>query len=145
MAAHAGVNDKAIMAVAMISGWNIGGEAAALRSASDRAQEVKSIAENMESLAGCTPESLVAEALAHQTEWNFVTYADALATRPLLLITSDDGNAPDSEALVAAVYKAGGNAITEVHFPTDHPYSDHRIALQAAFVRWLETLDTAKP
>jgi len=144
MAAHVGATDKAIMAVALISAWNIGGEAAALRSASDRAQEVKSFAESMESLAGCTPESLVAEALAHQTEWNFVTYADALASRPLLLITSDDGNAPDSQALTAAVFKAGGKAITEVHFPTDHPYSDHRIALQAAFVRWLETLGAVK-
>jgi len=159
MAAHVGANDKAIIAVALISAWNIGGEAAALRSASDRAQEVKSFAESMESLAGCTPASLVAEAIAHQTEWNFVTYADALATRPLLMFarlvcklmivitwgTSDDGNAPDSQALTAAVFKAGGNAITEVHFPTDHPYSDHRIALQVAFIRWLETLAAAKP
>jgi pimeloyl-ACP methyl ester carboxylesterase len=145
MAAHAAANDKGIVAVALISAWNIGGEAAALTSASDRLQEVKSFSEDMESLAGCTPETLVADALAHQTDWNFVAYANALTTRPLLLITSDDGNAPDSQALAAAVRKAGGKAITEVHFPTDHPYSDHRIALQAAFVQWLETLDSAKP
>jgi pimeloyl-ACP methyl ester carboxylesterase len=145
MAAHAGANDKAIIAVGLISAWNVGGEVAALRSASDHAQEVKSFAESMESLTGCTPEELVAEALAHQTDWNFVTYANALTTRPLLLITSDGGNAPDSHALAAAVRKAGSEAITEVHFPTDHPYSDSRIALQAAFVRWLETLDSAKP
>jgi uncharacterized protein len=145
MAVHAGANDKAIMAVALISAWNIGGEAAALKSASDRAEEVKSFADSMESLAGCTPEALVAEAMAHQSEWNFVTYAKALTSHPLLLISSDDGNAPDSQALAAAMRQAGGMAITEVHFPTDHPYSDHRIALQAAFVRWLETLDSTKP
>jgi acetyl esterase/lipase len=145
MAVHAGANNRAIIAVALISGWNLGGEVAALRSASDRVQEVKSFAESMESLAGCTPEGLVAEAQAHQTEWNFITYANALTSRPLLLITSDDGNAPDSQALAAAVRKAGGSTITEVHFPTDHPYSDYRIALQAAFIRWLETLDSAKP
>jgi len=124
--------------------WNVGGEVAALKSASDRAQEVKSFAESIESLTGCTPEALTAEAIAHQTEWNFIAYADALASHPLLLITSDDGNAPDSRALATAARKAGDKGITEVHFPTDHPYSDHRIALQAALVRWLEALDAAK-
>ena len=145
MAAHAGANDKAIIAVALISAWNIGGEAAALKSASDRAEEVKSFADSMESLAGCTPEGLVAEAVAHQTAWNFVTYANALTARPLLLVSSDDGNAPDSQALAAAVRRAGGKTITEIHFPTDHPYSDHRIALQTEFVRWLETLVSPRP
>jgi pimeloyl-ACP methyl ester carboxylesterase len=145
MAAHAGARDKGIMAVALISAWNLGGEVAALRSPADRAQEVKSFAESIESLTGCTPETLMAEALAHQTEWNFVDYANALTSRPLLLITSDDGNAPDSQALATAVRKAGGEGVTEDHFPTDHPYSDHRMALQVAFVRWLETLDSAKP
>lgn len=145
MAAHAGANDKALMAVALISAWNIGGEAAALKSASDRAEEIKSFADSMESLSACTPEALVAEAISHRTEWNLVSYADALATRPLLLITADDGNASDSQALAAAVRNAGGRRATEIHFPTDHPYSDHRIALQAAFVRWLETLASAKP
>ena len=145
MAAHAAANDQSIFAVALISAWNIGGEAGALKSDSDRAQEVKAFAESMESLTGCTPETLVADALAHQTEWNFIAYANALANRPLLFITSDDGNAPDSEALAAAVRKAGGKKVTQVHFPTDHPYSDHRIALEAAVIRWLETLDSAKP
>jgi acetyl esterase/lipase len=145
MAAHAGATDQAILAVALISAWNIGGEAAALKSTSDRAEEVKSFADSMESLTGCTPEALVAEAIAHQGEWNFVTYAQALSTRPLLLVSSDDGSAPDSEALAAAVRRAGGKAITEVHLSTDHPYSDHRIELQAAFVRWLETLVPATP
>ena len=144
MAAHAAAKERTIIAVGLISAWNVGGEVAALRSASDRAQEVKAFAESMESLTGCTPETLVADALAHQDEGNFIAYADALANRPLLLITSDDGNAPDSQALAAAARKAGNKAITEVHFPTDHPYSDHRIALEAAFIRWLETLVSAK-
>jgi pimeloyl-ACP methyl ester carboxylesterase len=142
MAAHAAAYDPSIVAVALISAWNLGGEAATLKTESDRAQEIKGLAENMESLTGCTPDSLMAEALAHPIAWNFVTYAPALATRPLLLITADDGNAPDSQALAAAVRQAGGSAVTEVHFPTDHPYSDHRIALQAAFIRWLEALET---
>ncbi len=140
MAAHAGAHDQAILAVALISAWNLGGEMAALKSSSDRDEELKGFADSMESLAGCTPESLIAEAMAHRSDWNFVTYAPALASRPLLLITSDDGNGPDTQALAAAVHQAGSKTVTEVHFPTDHSYSDHRMALQAAFVLWLATL-----
>jgi acetyl esterase/lipase len=144
MAAHSAAHDQAIIAVALISAWNLGNETAALKSPSDRAQEVKDFADSMESLAGCTPEGLVTEAIAHQTEWNFVDYASALASRPLLLITADDDSAPDAQRLAVAVRKAGGHALAEIHFPTDHPYSDHRIALQAAFIRWLQSLDSAK-
>jgi len=145
MAAHSCVHDNAIIGAVLISAWNIGGEVAAVKTDADHSQEIASFADSMESLVGCTPEGLFSEAVAHKSEWNFVTYAEALASRPLLVVTSDDGNAPDSDALVAAIGKAGGTAVTEIHFPTDHPYSDHRIALQAAVVRWLETLEPAKP
>jgi uncharacterized protein len=145
MAAHSCANDKAIIGAILISAWNIGGEVAAVKTDADHTQEIAALADSMESLAGCTPEGLFSEAVAHKSEWNFITYAEALASRPLLVVTSDDGNAPDSDALLAAMGKAGGTATTEVHFPTDHPYSDHRIALQAAVVRWLETLEPAKP
>jgi acetyl esterase/lipase len=140
MAAHCSANDKAIIGAALISAWNIGGEVAAVRTDADRSREIADFADDMESLVGCTPEGLLSEAVAHKSEWNFISYAEALASRPLLVVTSDDGNAPDSSALAAAIRKAGGTVVTEVHFPTDHPFSDHRIALQAALVRWLETL-----
>jgi acetyl esterase/lipase len=145
MAAHSCANDRAVIGAVLISAWNIGGEVAAVKTDADRSQEIASFADSMESLVGCTPEGLFSEAVAHKSEWNFITYAEALASRPLLVVTSDDGNAPDSDALVAAMGKARGMAVTEVHFPADHPYSDHRIALQAAVVRWLETLEPAKP
>jgi hypothetical protein len=99
----------------------------------------------MESLSGCTPAGLTAEMIAHQAEWNFISFAPALKNRPLLLTTADDGNTPDAEALLAAVRKAGGRTISEVYFATDHSYSDDRIGLAAAFVRWLQTLALAQP
>jgi len=145
MAAHSCMRDKSIIGAILISAWNVGGEVAAVKTDADRSQEIASFADSMESLVGCTPEGLFSEAMAHRSEWNFTAYAEALASRPLLVVTSDDGNAPDSDALVAAIRKVGGTAVTEIHFPTDHPYSDHRIALQAAVVRWLETLEPENP
>lgn len=102
---------------------------------------LKDMALNLPPLTGCTAESLLDEALAHASEWNFVAQAAALAGRPLLLVNSDDGGAPHSEALAAAARKAGGKAVTEFHFPTDHGYNDHRIALQTAVLDWLGTLE----
>jgi pimeloyl-ACP methyl ester carboxylesterase len=144
MAAHAGAFDRGIIGVAMISSWDIGAWIAEATSAQGRADKAAWLRMGMVALAGCTPESLAADALAHQTEWNFINYAGELAERPLLLVNSDDGTAPNSKALAAAVQKVGGGAVTEVHLATDHSYSGQRIALQAAVVGWLETLESAK-
>ena len=56
--------------------------------------------------------------------------ATKLATRRLLVITSDDGLAAPSNALVDAVEKLGNQKVNAIHISTDHSYSDHRIALQ---------------
>jgi uncharacterized protein len=104
-----------------------------------QAQLTKFMAANMESLAGVTPEVMAREAMAGAPQWNYVDYAAALARHPLLLVTSDDGLAPASNTLAAAVRKAGGQ-VGETHLPTDHSYSDQRIALQAAVIRWLDAL-----
>ena len=98
------------------------------------------MSENMESLAGVTPAMLADEAISHAKTWEFVEYAPGLAKHKLLLVTSDDGLAKASDALAAAVRKQGGKAVTEVHLATDHSYSGSRIALEAAVLRWLETL-----
>jgi 5-enolpyruvylshikimate-3-phosphate synthase len=43
-----------------------------------------------------------------------------------------------------AIKDEGGQQIKTLHVATDHSWSDHRIALQAAIVTWLEGL-VAKP
>jgi 5-enolpyruvylshikimate-3-phosphate synthase len=62
-----------------------------------------------------------------------------MAGRPVLVLTSDDGLASVDEAAAKSVMVAGGPAPTVEHMATDHSYSDHRIALAASIVRWLET------
>jgi 5-enolpyruvylshikimate-3-phosphate synthase len=56
---------------------------------------------------------------------------------PLLAITSDDGLAPDTDALVKEIKAKGGHNVTVMHMATDHSYSDHRIALESAVITWL--------
>ena len=78
-------------------------------------------AEGMAPLAGCTPESLAGELLEHGEAWDIGTLGAKLAPRPVLLITSDDGSQPASDALAAGLRKAGDGAVTQVHMATDHP------------------------
>jgi uncharacterized protein len=107
---------------------------------SPRAAVAQEMSENMESLAGVTAESMADELLANAPKWRVADRAPGLARLPLLVITSNDGLAPGSDALVKAV-RAGGNArVTTIHYPTDHSYSDKRIALEASIVEWLNHL-----
>ena len=94
----------------------------------------------MAPLAGCTPESLAKEVIANAAAWNVPNLAPKLATRPVLVITSNDGLAPSNDAFVAALHKAGATGISTVHLTTDHSYSDQRIALEKAILEALEYL-----
>ena len=94
----------------------------------------------MAPLAGCTPESLAKEVIANADAWNIPSLAPALAARPMLVITSDDGFTPSNDAFVAALHKAGATRVTTLHLATDHSYSDKRIALQTAVLAFLASL-----
>lgn len=90
------------------------------------------------SFTNMTYDDMVAEAAANQTAWNWSGHASHMAGRPALVIDSDDGLEKDGDAIVTAILAAGGPAPTRVKMATDHSYNDHRVALSAAVVGWLE-------
>ncbi|MBS0362757.1 MAG: alpha/beta hydrolase [Proteobacteria bacterium] len=108
--------------------------------AAPRASIVKEMADDMESLAGVTPETMADEiqAIGARTGWS-PAVAKGLAKKPLLILTSDDGLAAEAETLAKAVAADGGVVVTH-HEATDHSYSGRRIALEAAVIRWLQGL-----
>jgi len=63
---------------------------------------------------------------------------------PLLVLTSDDGLSAHSDSLVAAIRRIGGKRITTMHAATDHSWSDKRVALISAVLRWLDRLPVAE-
>ena len=105
-----------------------------------RAEAVPFMADNMEALAGVTAESMADEVLASGVKWRFSGAVPGLAQVPLLVLSSDDGLAPGTDALVKAVREAGNKRVTTVHKATDHSWSDKRIALESAVVNWLGRL-----
>ena len=139
MVAYAAAHDPGVAGVVMISAWNIG---ATFSKPLEKA-EIDGFREDASRLAGTTTEELMAEGKQNASKWDFSDYAPAMKDRPVLILDSDDGLADVDQAMAAALRKAGDAQVTETHMATDHGYNDHRIALEAAVVSWLESL-TAK-
>jgi alpha/beta superfamily hydrolase len=140
VAAYVGAHDDGVLATGLISATDIG--ARVLRGS--RSALILSLDRSIGSSVGmhavtATPEALADELIANIKTWDFVDEAPLLAKRPLLLVSSDDGNADASVALAKGVAAAGAKT-TQVHLATDHTYSDKRIALEEAVVDWLATL-----
>jgi pimeloyl-ACP methyl ester carboxylesterase len=145
MARYVGAQDPAIKAVGLISAADMGvDKVQSLKPAQEKEDTARLAAhfaaDGMAPLAGCTPESLAKEIIANAAAWNVPNLAPKLATRPVLVITSDDGLAPSNDAFVAALHKAGATDITTVHLTTDHSYSDQRIAMEKAVLEALDYL-----
>ncbi|MBC7505261.1 MAG: alpha/beta hydrolase, partial [Sandarakinorhabdus sp.] len=56
------------------------------------------------------------------------------------VLTADDGLAPGSDSLVAAIRQAGGTRVTTAHVATDHSWSDARLKLETLVIDWLQGL-----
>ena len=136
--AQTAANDPALAGAIMISAWDPG--AGIGSKASARAELATAMAENSETLAGTSPGAMADELIAHGRAWSFPPLAGKLTAMPLLVLTSDDGNGPNDTALVTAIQKLGGREVSQAHVATDHSWSDHRIALEALVVNWLETV-----
>jgi len=142
MARYAGAQDPAIKAVVLISAADMAVDAIERVKPEQRKYAVPKIAERFAAegiapLAGCTATSLAEEAVANADVWNVPNLAPKLASRPVLVLTSDDGLAASNDAFVAAAH---GSQWKSVHIATDHSYSDKRIELATDVVRFLEQL-----
>ena len=145
VARYVGAQDPAIKAVGLISAADMGvDKVQSLKPDQEKEATARLAAhlaaEGMAPLAGCTPESLAKEVIANASAWNIPNLAPKLASRPVLVITSDDGLAPSNDTFVAALHKAGATDITTVHLTTDHSYSDQRIALEKSVLEALDYL-----
>jgi pimeloyl-ACP methyl ester carboxylesterase len=145
MARYVGAQDAGIKAVGLISAADMGVDRVQSIKPEHQQMAVAGLAahlaeEGMAPLAGCTPESLAKEVVTNAAAWNVPNLAAKFTSRPVLVITSDDGLAASNDAFVAALRKAGGTDITTVHLTTDHSYSDQRIALEKAVLEALEFL-----
>jgi pimeloyl-ACP methyl ester carboxylesterase len=144
-ASFIGAHDPDVAGAALISSAPFGRAFASM----PREKLVKVLEDNllngagMRTLGDATSEALADEAIRNADAWDAQQLVPALAKRPLLVVSSDDGLAEADVALAAAVEAQRGAPVTRVHFATDHAYSDRRVELAAVVVSWLDSLPRA--
>lgn len=139
LAASAADHAPHVAGLVMISAWDIGAQGPQFRDPAVRKKMAAGeFGENVIPLAGTSADALMQEAAANAAQWDFVDYTPQLKSRPVLIVTANDGLTPDNMRLGKALRGAGDKDVNEIHMETDHPYSDHRIALESAIVTWLE-------
>jgi pimeloyl-ACP methyl ester carboxylesterase len=98
---------------------------------------VAEMADNMEGLAGVTAESMANEDARNAQAFAFANAVPGLKDVPLLILSANDGLAPQTDALIQAIQAEGGHNVKAIHVATDHGWSDHRIFLESAVIDWL--------
>ena len=126
----------------LIDAWNIA--AGTSKGAISRDELIQSFDDFGHSLQGATPESVADEVVARRSQWDLRKAASHLAKLPILTVTAKYGAAEENLATTAALRKTGNRRLTAIEMNTDHPFSDHRIALAQTIVDWLDRLSVSR-
>jgi pimeloyl-ACP methyl ester carboxylesterase len=129
---HTAAHDHGLIGAILISAADMGAIAGM-----PRERVVALMADDKETLAGVTAESMADEVIVNAKVFGLSNTVDGLTQMPLLVLSADDGLAPATDALVKAINAKGGQKVTSIHVATDHIWSDHRIALESAIINWL--------
>jgi pimeloyl-ACP methyl ester carboxylesterase len=141
LAAKLGAKDPLLMGIAMFGAWDVGHDGPIMASWS-KAMFDEEFGDMPGRVVGATGQSLVAEAVAHEKDWSLDAFSPGLAKHRVLIVIPHDFDR-DSELKLAATLKEMGAPVTSVDIDTDHPFSNSRIALQSAIIRWLASLPGA--
>jgi pimeloyl-ACP methyl ester carboxylesterase len=129
---------KGLDGLVLIDAWNIAGKTS--KGADTRAALVSSFDDFGNSLHGATPGTVADEVIAKRSQWDLVAAAPRLARLPILTLRAKHGIADANRELADALRGTGNSRVTVIEMDTDHSFSDHRIALAAAVIGWLQSL-----
>ncbi|WP_432986271.1 alpha/beta hydrolase family protein [Dactylosporangium sp. CA-233914] len=137
-ALHTAANDPSVRAVAAMAAYDFGAMAAEPEVVRHEARAM--FGSDLLPLRGTSGDALYEEMLAHGPLWRLAGLAPRLADRPVLLVAAgNDTVAPPPlhhEPLVAAYSR--GQRFEPVTLPSDHAFSDHRVALTRTVIDFLD-------
>jgi len=139
MGAHAVADDARTVGLILIDAWDIAADGRKLKADPALIAQTKrgELDGDMPPLTGTTEDGLVAEMQSAPAALDLVPTAQAVLPRPILILGAERANGPGMRALAAAMPAAGSKNVSLILMPTDHSFSDHRLALADAVVRWL--------
>lgn len=140
MAADAAADDPRIVGLFLIDPWNIGAEAGRLATSEGKRAWHEEALSDLPPLSGTSEEKLAAEMENNADRLNLAKRTIAFGNRPVDIVGAERGGGAAQSVLLKAVQSAGNTRATGAVWPTDHSFSDMRIALSAELVRWLGQL-----
>ena len=130
---------SAVAGTILIDAWNIGGDPRFAK------LSPKALAADLRPdtapLAGTSPEALIAEVARDRAKLDLAALSRTIAARPLLLIGAERGIGQMTAGLARAAREVHPDTVVEAQYPTDHSFSDSRIALTSEVLRWLARFD----
>lgn len=90
-------------------------------------------------MGGYTGVDMAKEILAPGYDWRLEASAEAIKNLPILIVSAKH-DSPDDQGteLIAALKQVHAGDVKTVSMDTDHPFSDHRIALEKEILEWLQ-------
>lgn len=140
MAADAAAAEPRVAGAVLIDAWDIGSRRERITSPETRKAAIEAMRPDTAPLSA-TPEALIAEIERDSAKLDLEKLTARISDRPVLLIGAEFAGAPGTRRLAAAAKAAGAKALTEAYYPTDHSFSDARIALESEVIRWLAHFD----
>ena len=136
-----------VAGLVLIDAWNVGADGKGLRAHPEtRAAAIAEIGDDLgNSLAGTDSAHLAEEVERHAEDWDLLALAPALATPPALVIGAAHGGGASNKALADAIRAQHKGKVTSLTLDSDHSFADHRIALSAAVVAWLQHKGDVRP
>ena len=130
-----------------IDAWNPASTAAkaAQASSDDRVKFRSEFSSYGPSLRLKSKDGVADELLAHGHEWDLAKWAPSVAHVPILSVSAKYANGAENMRLAGSFRQAGNSRVDAIVMDTDHSFTDHRIALESAIVRWLQKLHRSKP
>jgi uncharacterized protein len=133
--AHTAARHHNLIAAILISAADMGS-----MGGMPRDKLIAEMADNMEGLSGVTPQIMADELTSNARDFGFANTVAGLTEMPLLVLSAEDGLAPQTDSLVKAIRSNRGQNVTAIHVTTDHSWSDHRIFLESTIIDWLAKL-----
>lgn len=136
MAADAAAAEPRVAGLFLIDPWDPSQTAAALATPQGEAAWKAEVAGDLPPLAGATYESLTAEIKEDTAKFDLGRRLAGYGRRPLSIVGAERGIGDQARRAAADAQGANPDARLSI-WPTDHSFSDKRIALADALVRFL--------
>jgi len=146
MAASAVAGDSRVVGAFLIDPWDIAHDAKTLADPAKLAAFKRDeLAGDMPPLAGTTEDALIAEIMSASPRINLAATMPKLADRPLTIVYAEFGvGDAEKHRIEIAARAAHPKRLELTTWPTDHPFSDRRIALASALVAWLHQFEAGR-